>query len=48
VRLFYCWYNRFLDCDIHDAPIGINSACNNMRISGTNIDSMDITGGHGP
>jgi len=43
-RLFYCWYNRFEDSDLHDAPIGINSACNNMRISGTNIDSMDITG----
>jgi hypothetical protein len=42
VRLFYCWYNRVEDCDFNQAQVGLHSACNNMRITGSNINSMQL------
>eukprot|EP01045_Picozoa_sp_COSAG04_P011548 COSAG04_NODE_745_length_10645_cov_3.473639_7_plen_740_part_00 len=44
IRLYYCWYNRIEDCNLRQSQIGLHSACNNMRITGTNIDMMDLTG----
>ena len=40
----YCFYNRFEDCDFADMAIGIHSACNNLRVSGTDIHSTNIAG----
>eukprot|EP01052_Picozoa_sp_SAG31_P001623 SAG31_NODE_55_length_29938_cov_9.154027_13_plen_755_part_00 len=44
MRMYYCWYNRVEDCNFRQSQIGLHSACNNMRISGTNIDMQDIAG----
>ena len=32
------------DCNLRQSQIGLHSACNNMRITGSNIDMMDLAG----
>jgi hypothetical protein len=44
VRANYCWYNGFEDCSFTYVAIGIHSACNNLRVTGTNIDGSNIAG----
>ena len=42
-RLWYCWINQFSDVYFSNNGIGIQSMCNNMRISGSNFDGHSLT-----
>jgi hypothetical protein len=41
---WYCWYNRIEDSAIWGNGIGLHSACNNMRITGSDLHANTITG----
>ena len=40
---WYCWYNRIEDSAIWGCGIGVHSACNNMRITGSDLHSHTVT-----
>ena len=39
-----CWYNRIEDSTIWGNGIGLHSACNNMRVTGSDLHANTITG----
>lgn len=41
---WYCWYNRIEDSTIWGNGIGLHSACNNMRVTGSDFHGNTVTG----